>query len=96
MKKLFISVLNKLGYQISSIEHSNYRQSLNQSQLSNITELKRRGAVIGENVDILDNCIIDPDHCFHIKIGDNVTFTPNVHVQIKNWENLFETILKDD
>ncbi|MFM7682033.1 MAG: acyltransferase, partial [Bacteroidota bacterium] len=73
-------VLNKLGYQISSIEHSNYRQSLNQSQLSNITELKRRGAVIGENVDILDNCIIDPDHCFHIKIGDNVTFAPNVHV----------------
>ena len=49
-------------------------------KLSNISDLKERGAKIGTNVDILDNCIIDPDHCFHITIGNNVTLAPNVHI----------------
>lgn len=78
MKRIIQQLLSKLGYQISKKVDS--QPFLNQSQLSNLHELRRRGAFIGENVDILDNCIIDPDHCFHIRIGNNVTFAPNVHV----------------
>jgi len=78
MKRIIQQLLCKWGYQISKKVDS--QPFLNQSQLSNLHELRRRGASIGENVDILDNCIIDPDHCFHIKIGNNVTFAPNVHV----------------
>jgi maltose O-acetyltransferase len=78
MKRIIQQLLGKWGYQISKKVDS--QPFLNQSQLSNLHELRRRGASIGENVDILDNCIIDPDHCFHIKIGNNVTFAPNVHV----------------
>lgn len=78
MKRIIHQLLSKCGYQISKKVDS--QPFLNQSQLSNLSELRRRGASIGENVDILDNCIIDPDHCFHIKIGNNVTFAPNVHV----------------
>ena len=78
MKRIIQQLLSKCGYQISKKVDS--QPFLNQSQLSNLHELRRRGASIGENVDILDNCIIDPDHCFHIKIGNNVTFAPNVHV----------------
>jgi maltose O-acetyltransferase len=78
MKRIIQQLLSKWGYQISKKVDS--QPFLNQSQLSNLHELRRRGASIGENVDILDNCIIDPDHCFHIKIGNNVTFAPNVHV----------------
>ncbi len=78
MKRIIHQLLSKCGYQISKKVDS--QPFLYQSQLSNLSELRRRGASIGENVDILDNCIIDPDHCFHIKIGNNVTFAPNVHV----------------
>lgn len=78
MKRIIHQLLSKCGYKISKKVDS--QPFLNQSQLSNLYELRRRGASIGENVDILDNCIIDPDHCFHIKIGNNVTFAPNVHV----------------
>jgi maltose O-acetyltransferase len=28
----------------------------------------------------MSGCIIDPSHCWHITIGDDVVFAPNVHV----------------
>lgn len=44
-----------------------------------INKLIKRGLKIGKNCQ-LGNCTIDPSHCFHITIGDNVTFGPRVHV----------------
>ena len=45
----------------------------------NINKLIRHGLTIGKDCK-LGSCIIDPSHCFHITIGDNVTFGPRVHV----------------
>lgn len=45
----------------------------------NIDKLIKRGLKIGKNCK-LGSCTIDPSHCFHITIGDNVTFGPRVHV----------------
>ena len=45
----------------------------------NIEKLIRRGLKVGNNCK-LGNCSIDPSHCFHITIGDNVTFGPEVRV----------------
>ena len=45
----------------------------------NINKLVRRGLVIGKNCR-LGNCSIDPSHCFHITIGDNVVFGPRVRI----------------
>lgn len=44
-----------------------------------IDKLVQRGLTIGKNCQ-LGNCTIDPSHCFHITIGDSVTFGPHVHV----------------
>lgn len=44
-----------------------------------IEKLKRRGLKVGSNCH-LGGSVIDPSHCFHITIGDNVTFGPRVHV----------------
>lgn len=44
-----------------------------------LNKLINRGLKIGNNCQ-LGNCTIDPSHCFHITIGDNVTFGPRVHV----------------
>jgi maltose O-acetyltransferase len=79
MKNLFNRFLNKFGFQVIKLNQKS-QPFKNQFQLSNISDLKERGAKIGTNVDILDNCIIDPDHCFHITIGNNVTLAPNVHI----------------
>ena len=45
----------------------------------NINKLLRRGLKIGKNCR-LGSCTIDPSHCFHITIGDNVVFGPKVHI----------------
>lgn len=45
-----------------------------------IDKLKRRGLKIGQNCTIMGGVIIDPSHCWHITIGNNVTLAPNVHV----------------
>ncbi len=45
----------------------------------NIDKLVRRGLTIGKNCK-LGSCTIDPSHCFHITIGNNVTFGPRVHI----------------
>lgn len=45
----------------------------------NIDKLVRRGLKIGENCK-LGSCSIDPSHCFHITIGNNVVFGPKVRI----------------
>lgn len=45
-----------------------------------IEKLIKRGLVLGKNINIMGGVIIDPSHCWHIKIGDNVTLAPRVHV----------------
>ncbi len=42
--------------------------------------IQRRGLRIGKNFKILQDCIIDDSHCSLIKIGDNVTLAPRVHI----------------
>jgi len=44
----------------------------------NIKKLTKRGLVIGTNLKVMSGCIIDPSHCWHIKIGNNVTLAPRV------------------
>ena len=46
----------------------------------NIEKLIKRGLVVGKNLKIMGGVIIDPSHCWHIKIGDNVTIAPRVHI----------------
>ena len=45
-----------------------------------IEKLLKRGLVVGKNFRRMDGVIIDPSHCWHIKIGNNVTFAPRVHI----------------
>jgi maltose O-acetyltransferase len=47
---------------------------------ANIKKFKKRGLIIGSNFKIMGGCIIDPSHCWHIKIGDNVVLAPRVHI----------------
>lgn len=44
-----------------------------------VDKLVKRGLKLGKNCK-LGSCVIDPSHCFHVTIGDNVTFGPHVHV----------------
>lgn len=48
--------------------------------VQNVDKLIKRGLTMGTNVKIMGGVIIDPSHCWHITIGNNVTFAPNVHV----------------
>lgn len=50
------------------------------SRQSAIDELKKRGLQVGSNFYMQQGCIIDPSHCHHIEIGDNVSLAPNVHI----------------
>ncbi len=45
-----------------------------------IEKLKKRGLKMGKGCTIMGGVIIDPSHCWHITLGDNVTLAPNVHV----------------
>jgi maltose O-acetyltransferase len=42
--------------------------------------LKERGLKVGKNFKILEECIIDDSHCWHIEIGNDVTLAPRVHI----------------
>ena len=42
--------------------------------------LLSRGLIIGKNFSMQDEVIIDPSHCWHIKIGDDVTLAPRVYI----------------
>lgn len=45
-----------------------------------IKQLKKDGFILGENVTIMGECVIDPGHCWLIEIGNNVTLAPRVHI----------------
>ena len=45
-----------------------------------IEKLLKRGLKVGKNFKRLGGVIIDPSHCYHITIGDNVTLAPRVHI----------------
>lgn len=42
--------------------------------------LINRGMIVGKNFKRLNGVILDPDHCWLIEIGDNVTIAPRVHI----------------
>ena len=46
----------------------------------NLNKLIKKGLVVGKNFKRMGGVIIDPSHCWHITIGDNVTLAPNVHL----------------
>ncbi|OUQ02419.1 acetyltransferase [Erysipelatoclostridium sp. An15] len=43
-------------------------------------ELIKRGMIVGNNFQRQNEVILDPDHCWLIEIGDNVTLAPRVHI----------------
>lgn len=45
-----------------------------------IQKLKNKGLVVGAKFKMMGQCIIDPSHCWHISIGNNVTLAPRVHI----------------
>ena len=45
-----------------------------------LEELLKNGLKVGSNFNLQNDCIIDSSHCWHIEIGDNVTFAPRVHI----------------
>lgn len=45
-----------------------------------LDKLKENGLKVGDNFNMLPECIIDYSHCWHIIIGDNVTLAPRVHI----------------
>ena len=45
-----------------------------------ISKLKKMGLMIGDNCSIQPGCVVDPSHCFLIRIGNNVTLAPKVQI----------------
>lgn len=45
-----------------------------------IEKLVKRGLVVGKDFKCMGEVIIDPSHCWHITIGNNVTLAPRVHI----------------
>ncbi|OIP81661.1 MAG: acetyltransferase [Porphyromonadaceae bacterium CG2_30_38_12] len=43
-------------------------------------KLIKRGLKVGKNLTRMSGVVIDPSHCWHIEIGDNVILAPNVHI----------------
>jgi len=43
-----------------------------------LEKLQANGLQVGENFQMLPECIIDFSHCWHIKIGNHVTLAPRV------------------
>jgi maltose O-acetyltransferase len=43
-----------------------------------VESLKRRGLVVGSGLSLMRGATIDPSHCWHITIGDDVTLARNV------------------
>lgn len=46
----------------------------------NLEKLIERGLVVGKDFKRMGGVVIDPSHCWHIRIGDNVTLAPRVHI----------------
>lgn len=47
---------------------------------ADVPSLKKRGLKIGEGCSVQPHCIIDPQHCWLVSIGNNVTLAPRVHI----------------
>ena len=45
-----------------------------------LEKLLARGLSVGKNFSRMGGVIIDPSHCWHITIGDNVVLAPRVHI----------------
>lgn len=45
-----------------------------------LRKLQKRGLIIGKNFKRMGECVIDPSHCWHIEIGDDVILAPRVHI----------------
>ena len=45
-----------------------------------LEKLLNRGLSVGKNFSRMGGVIIDPSHCWHITIGDNVILAPRVHI----------------
>jgi maltose O-acetyltransferase len=45
-----------------------------------LNKLINRGLKVGKNFKMMGGCIIDPSHCWHIEIGENVILAPRVHI----------------
>lgn len=45
-----------------------------------LSRLVSSGLVVGKSFVMLEDVIIDPSHCWHITIGDDVTLAPRVHI----------------
>ncbi len=45
-----------------------------------IKMLIKRGLKVGGNLTRMSGCILDPSHCWHIEIGNDVILAPNVHI----------------
>ena len=45
-----------------------------------LEKLIKRGLVVGKDFKRMGGVIIDPSHCWHITIGNNVTLAPRVHI----------------
>lgn len=46
----------------------------------NLEKLLKRGLVVGKDFKRMGGVCIDPSHCWHIKIGNNVVLAPRVHI----------------
>ena len=46
----------------------------------NLDKLIKRGLKVGKNFHRMGWVTIDPSHCYHISIGDDVTLAPRVHI----------------
>ncbi len=53
--------------------------------------LIKLGLTVGANFKRNEHCIIDQSHCWLIKIGDNVTLAPKVHILAHDASMWFET-----
>jgi len=45
-----------------------------------LEKLLKRGLVVGKNFNMQQGVILDDSHCWHIRIGDDVTLAPHVHI----------------
>lgn len=45
-----------------------------------LNRLISRGLKVGTNLTRMSGVIIDPSHCWHIEIGNDVILAPNVHI----------------
>ena len=62
-------MIEKLGHLIFKLKNFN-----------KIPRLIKKGLIVGKNFQPQVGCIIDPCHCWLIRIGNNVTLAPRVHI----------------